>query len=90
MIYKVKTAQEFDRDFGKLDRYTMIMIKVWIEKNLVNCEDPWAQGSSLTEDQEKSWRYRIGDYRLICCINEGEIVLLALTVGQRKEGHEQK
>lgn len=96
MIYKVKTASGFDREFRKLDRYTMKMMKVWIEKNLVNCEDPKAQGKalsrtlskadgkSLTEEHQGEWHYRIGDYRLICLINEGEIIILALNIGQRR------
>lgn len=92
MIYKVKTASRFDREFGKLDRYTMKMMKVWIEKNLVNCEDPYSKGKalskadekSLTEEHQGEWHYRIGDYRLICHISEGEIVILSLAVGQRR------
>ena len=84
MIYKVKTAPGFDRDFRKLDRYTMKMIKVWIEKNLVNCEDPKAQGKALTRSREDQRQYRIGDYRLICLINEGELIILALTESQRR------
>ena len=85
MIYKVKTASRFDREFKNLDRYTMKMMKIWIEKNLVNCEDPKANGKSLTENNEGEWHYRIGDYRLICQINDGEIIILALNIGQRRE-----
>ncbi|MCH5193275.1 MAG: type II toxin-antitoxin system RelE/ParE family toxin [Oscillospiraceae bacterium] len=83
MIYKVKTAPRFDKEFGNLDRYTMKMLKVWIEKNLVNCEDPRAQGKALTAEQVGEWRYRIGDYRLICHIGDGEIVILSLSVSSR-------
>ena len=96
MIYKVKTAPRFDREFKSLDRYTMKMMKVWIEKNLVNCENPHSQGKalgnvlskanekSLTEERQGEWHYRIGDYRLICHISDGEIVILSLSVGQRR------
>ena len=88
MIYKVKTAPRFDREFGKLDRYTMKMLKVWIEKNLVNCEDPRAYGKALTTDGKDRWQYRIGDYRLICRIGDEELVILSLAVGQRREDQE--
>ena len=88
MIYKVKTAPRFDMEFGRLDRYTMKMIKVWIEKNLVNCEDPKAHGKALIPEQKEQWQYRIGDYRLICRIGDGELVILALSVGQRREVYE--
>ncbi|MCH5347717.1 MAG: type II toxin-antitoxin system RelE/ParE family toxin [Oscillospiraceae bacterium] len=85
MIYKVKTASRFDREFKALDRYTMKMIKVWIERNLVNCEDPWTNGKALVKDHIGEWHYRIGDYRLICRINDGELIILALNIGQRRE-----
>jgi mRNA interferase RelE/StbE len=34
------------------------------------------------------WRYRIGDYRLICLIKDDEMVILAMAVGHRKEIYE--
>ena len=88
MTYKIRTTSRFDKEFKKLDKYTMKMIKAWIEKNLVNCEDPRAHGKALTSNFKGKWRYRIGDYRLICLINDEELVILALTVGHRREVYE--
>lgn len=85
MNYIVKTTPRFDKEFRKLDRYTMRMIKAWIEKNLVNCEDPRIHGKGLTANRSGQWRYRIGDYRIICQINDSELVILALSVGHRSE-----
>jgi mRNA interferase RelE/StbE len=61
------------------------MIKAWIEKHLVNCEDPRIHGKGLTANHSGQWRYRIGDYRIICQINDTELVILALSVGHRNE-----
>ena len=58
-------------------------MRAWIEKNLVGCIDPRALGKSLADDHKGKWRYRIGDYRLICEINDDELVILAITVGHR-------
>lgn len=85
MSYIVKTTPRFDKEFKKLDRYTMRMIKAWIEKNLINCEDPRIHGKGLTANRSGQWRYRIGDYRIICQINDSELVILALSVGHRGE-----
>lgn len=85
MSYTIKTTPRFDREFKKLDRYTMRMIKAWIEKHLVNCEDPRIHGKGLTANRSGQWRYRIGDYRIICQINDTELVILALSVGHRNE-----
>ena len=85
MSYIVKTTPRFDKEFKKLDRYTMRMIKAWIEKHLVNCEDPRIHGKGLTANRSGQWRYRIGDYRIICQINDSELVILALSVGHQSE-----
>ncbi|WP_414602975.1 type II toxin-antitoxin system RelE family toxin [Pyramidobacter sp.] len=31
------------------------------------------------------WRYRIGDYRLICLIGDHELIILALSIGHRQK-----
>lgn len=88
MNYIVKTTARFEKEFKKLDRYTQKMIKSWIMKNLEGCENPRIHGKGLTANRAGQWRYRIGDYRLICEIYDTELVILALTVGHRKEVYE--
>ena len=85
MSFSVETTERFDREFKKLDRYTQRMIKGWIDKNLVGCENPRQHGKGLTANRSGQWRYRIGDYRLICAIDDGKLVILALSVGHRRE-----
>lgn len=88
MTYSVETTARFDKEFKKLDRYTQRMLKSWIEKNLVGCSDPRLHGKGLTANRAGQWRYRIGDYRLICQIDDGKLVILALSVGHRREIYE--
>ena len=85
MTYTISTTARFDREFKKLDRYTQRMIKGWIDKNLVGSSDPRQHGNGLTANRSGQWRYRIGDYRLICEILDDELVILALSVGHRRE-----
>ena len=90
MTYSVETTSRFDREFKKLDRYTQRIIKSWIEKNLAGCSDPRVHGKGLTSDRSGQWRYRIGDYRLICSIEDDRLVILALTVGHRRDVYSKK
>lgn len=85
MTYTLETTSRFDKEFKKLDRYTQRMIKAWIEKNLIGCTDPRIHGKGLTANRSGQWRYRIGDYRLICSIEDSRLVILALSVGHRSE-----
>ena len=81
--YNVELSDRFKREFRKLDKYTQKIIRAWIDKNLVDCENPRAHGRGQTANRSGQWRYRIGDYRLICAIEDERLVILALTVGHR-------
>lgn len=83
--YSVELSERFKKEFRKLDKYTQRMIRAWINKNLVDCTDPRQHGKGLTANRSGQWRYRIGDYRLICEINDNELIILALSVGHRRE-----
>lgn len=85
MKYQVKTTKQFDKEFKKLDRYTQRVIKSWITKNLVYCENPRLHGRALIANKKGMWRYRIGCYRIICKIEDHDLIILALNVGHRKE-----
>jgi len=79
-IYSVRALKELE----KLDLYTKRMIKSWIEKNLIDCEDPRAHGKALKANRKGEWRDCIGDCRLICIIEDAKLVIVAINVGHRK------
>ena len=83
--YRVEYSERAVRELKRLDKYTRQMIYAWIDKNLVGCENPRAHGKALIADRKGQWRYRIGDYRLICHIEDKALVIIALSVGHRKE-----
>lgn len=85
MKYAVETTSRFDKEFKKLDKYTQLMIKSWITKNLVDCENPRIHGKALIANRKGQWRYRIGDYRLICLIEDDRLIITALNIGHRRE-----
>ncbi len=47
-------------------------------------KNPRLHGKGLTANRSGQWRYRIGDYRLICDIDDDRFVILALSVGHRR------
>ena len=85
MTYSVETTKRFDKEFRKLDRYTQKMISAWIKKHIEGCDDPRSIGKPLSGDRKGTWRYRIGDYRIICIIQDDKMIVIALTVGHRRE-----
>lgn len=83
--YEVELSERFTREFRKLDKYTQKILRAWINKNLVDCENHRQHGKGLTANRSGQWRYRIGDYRLICQIEDDKMIILALTIGHRRD-----
>ena len=82
--YKVEYTPAAVKQLKKLDGSTKKLIRAWIEKNLVDCEDPRAHGKGLSGDKSGQWRYRIGDYRLLANILDDCIVIQVFKVGHRR------
>ena len=85
MIYEISTTEKFDKALKKLDRQTQRIIKAWIEKNLINCENPRIHGKALIANRSGQWRYRVGDYRILAEIHDNKLVLILIDVGRRKD-----
>jgi mRNA interferase RelE/StbE len=83
--YQVRLEKRAQKNLKKMDSKDAMIIMAWIKKNLVNCKDPYAYGKPLKGNLKEKWRYRIGDYRLICNINDKKVVILILEAGHRKE-----
>lgn len=90
MKFTVETTPRFDKELKKLDGSTQDLIKGWIKKNLEGTENPRQHGRDLKGNLKGLWRYRIGDYRVISHINDDKLIILALSVGHRKEIYKQK
>ena len=85
MNYKLVFTYKAKKQLKKLDKHTAALIIGWLEKNIENCENPRIHGKGLVENKSGQWRYRIGDYRVICEIEDEEIIVLVLEVGHRRE-----
>lgn len=86
--YRVDYTPKAIKNLRKLDKYTRKLIYSWIDKNLANCENPRVHGKALVENRVGQWRYRVGDYRLICEIKDEEVVVLVVEIGHRKNIYE--
>ena len=85
MRYRVVFSAQAKKALKKLDRHVYATIVTWIRRNLEGCDNPRLHGKGLTANRSGQWRYRIGDYRLICVIEDDRLVILALAIGHRRE-----
>lgn len=52
---------------------------------VVRTGEPRSRGKSLTGPLAGLWRYRIGDYRAVCDIQDGNLVVLVIELGHRSD-----
>lgn len=81
---------EFDagakKDLEKLDRQVARRIVRFLADRVAKLDDPRSIGQALKGSElGEFWKYRVGDYRVICDIQDKEIVVLVLRVGNRRE-----
>ncbi|MGN0702638.1 MAG: type II toxin-antitoxin system RelE/ParE family toxin [Lentihominibacter sp.] len=84
MKYEVVYTDKAIKTLQKLDRAVLVMIKAWIDKNLVGTKDPRQHGKALTGDKKGLWRYRVGDYRLLADIQDDKVVIVIVAIGHRR------
>lgn len=73
-----------EKQFLKLDKPIQKQIQKFILK-LQNLENPRERGKSLVGNLIGFWRYRVGDYRILCRIIDQELIISVVEIGHRKE-----
>jgi mRNA interferase RelE/StbE len=64
------------------------LILRYLRERIANCDDPRRFGKALSHNKADLWRYRVGDYRIICEIQDRKLVVLVIAVGHRREIYE--
>ena len=80
-----ETTDRFDKQLRKIDKSNARLILKYIKNNILTLEDPRLRGKGLVGDKQGLWRYKIEDYRLICKIEDDKLLILALSLGHRRE-----
>jgi mRNA interferase RelE/StbE len=83
-------AIEFDpdavKDLKKLDRQVQVRLLGFLRERVALLEDPRSIGEALAGARLGSyWKYRVGDWRIICDIQDRRIIVRVLRVGNRRE-----
>ena len=85
MSRKIELSAQVDHELGKLDPPQTKRILKFLHDRLAPLEKPRSIGQALRGSElGEFWKYRVGDYRLICKIEDDRLLILVLRVGHRK------
>jgi mRNA interferase RelE/StbE len=86
LVWTIDYTESAQRQLRKLDKQVGRRIVDFMEERVAPLNDPRSTGKALTGAVFGSyWRYRVGDYRLICDIQDSKLCVLVIEVGNRKE-----
>lgn len=86
MAWKIEYESGALKDLKKLDRQIAKRIVSFLSDRIAPLEDPRSIGAALQGSKlGELWRYRVGDYRIVCEIQNRQLVILAVSVGHRRE-----
>lgn len=86
MAWKIELSAQADRELSKLDSQQSKRILKFLRDRLAPLDNPRSIGQALHGSElGEFWKYRVGDYRLICKIEDQRLLILVLRVGHRRE-----
>ena len=84
MAYEVAYTATALKQLRRLDPPLSRRILDYIDQ-VADLSDPRSRGKGLVGDRSGFWRYRVGDYRVLCDLDDNELRILALEVGHRSQ-----
>jgi mRNA interferase RelE/StbE len=86
MAWKIEVSESAERDLARLDPQQTKRILKFLRDRIAKLDDPGTLGKALQGSElGEFWRYRVGDYRIICGIEDERLVVIVVRVGHRKD-----
>ncbi len=86
MAWTIEYAKSAQKNAKRLDPVIRKRIRQFLDERLATHENPHELGTALKGHALGGyWRYKVGDYRIICDIQDKRLVVLVVEIDHRKE-----
>lgn len=86
MAWQIEFDPDALKDLRKIDKQIQIRLVGFLRSRVGALDDPRSIGEALSGQRLGSyWKYRVGDWRIICDIQDGRIVVRVLRIGSRRD-----
>lgn len=86
LAWRIEFDPDAVKDLSRLDRPVQKRLLGFLRSRLAPLEDPRSLGEPLSGARLGAyWKYRVGDWRIICEIEDQRIVVRVLRVGNRRD-----
>jgi len=88
LVWTLRFSAEAVRQLHRLDTVVQRRILSFLNDRVARAEDPSRLGQRLKGPLKAYWRFRVGDYRVICDIRRTEITILVIAISHRRDIYE--
>ncbi|EEM8924351.1 type II toxin-antitoxin system mRNA interferase toxin, RelE/StbE family [Salmonella enterica] len=85
MVWTINYSDRALKSLRKMDKQNARRIVDFMDLRIAVAADPRQSGKALKGELGDFWRYRVGDYRILCEIRDEELIILVATIGHRRE-----
>jgi mRNA interferase RelE/StbE len=85
LAWTIEYAETAKKQLRKLDKLAARRIVDFMDERVAPSDDARELGKALNGPLGDLWRYRVGDYRILCDIQDGVLTVLVLQIGNRRE-----
>jgi len=86
LAWTINYTESALRQLKKLDKSIALRVVDFMDQRVATADDPRALGKNLVGPKLGDyWRYRVGDIRVICNIQDGKMCVLVIEIGNRRE-----
>lgn len=86
MVWTIKIDDRAKKNLAKLDKPVAKRIITFLRERVATLDDPRSIGEALQGSKLGDfWKYRVGDYRIISRIEDGELCVLVVRIGNRRD-----
>jgi mRNA interferase RelE/StbE len=83
--WRIEFTGPVKKQLAKLDRSVAKRITGYLHERVAEGANPRAVGKPLRGELREYWRYRVGDWRVICRIEDGRLLVVVLNIGHRRQ-----
>lgn len=85
MAWRIEYARGAEKQIARIDRLAARRILDFMDHRVAPSQDPRAVGKATSGPLAGFWRYRVGDHRILCDIQDRRVTILVVRVGDRKD-----
>jgi mRNA interferase RelE/StbE len=85
LAWTIEYADTARKQLRKLDKLAARRIVEFMDNRVAPSDDPRDPGKALKGSLGDLWRYRVGDFRVLCDIQDRKLIVLVLQIGNRRE-----